>query len=86
MPTGRGRSLGGDKGFDSADFVNELRSMKVTPHWRRTPAIDTRPSQRIRKRIEEVRLDQDGGRTGEDEVSRRGSRRMGLPKLLAEAG
>src|SRR6187431_1989926 len=25
-------TLGGDKGFDSADFVNELRSMKVTPH------------------------------------------------------
>jgi hypothetical protein len=26
-------TLGGDKGFDSADFVNELRSMKVTPHF-----------------------------------------------------
>ncbi len=25
-------TLGGDKGFDSADFVNELRSMNVTPH------------------------------------------------------
>jgi len=60
-------TLGGDKGFDSADFVNELRSMKVTPHLaqntsRRRSAIDGRTtrhdgyavSQRIRKRIEEA--------------------------------
>jgi IS5 family transposase len=25
-------TLGGDKHFDAADFVNELRSMNVTPH------------------------------------------------------
>ena len=25
-------TLGGDKGYDVGDFVNELRSMKVTPH------------------------------------------------------
>ncbi|MBZ0148965.1 MAG: IS5 family transposase [Pseudorhodoplanes sp.] len=60
-------TLGGDKGFDSADFVNELRSMKVTPHVaqntsNRRSAIDRRTtrhpgygvSQRIRKRIEEA--------------------------------
>src|SRR6187455_2465132 len=60
-------TLGGDKGFDSADFVNELRSMKVTPHLaqntsRRRSAIDGRTtrhpgyavSQRIRKRVEEI--------------------------------
>jgi transposase len=60
-------TLGGDKGFDSADFVNELRSMKVTPHVaqntsNRRSAIDGRTtrhpgyavSQRIRKRIEEA--------------------------------
>lgn len=38
-----------------------------------------RVSQRIRKRIEEaVRMDQDGRRTGEDEVARSRSRRMRL--------
>jgi hypothetical protein len=25
-------SLGADKGYDAEDFVNELRSMNVTPH------------------------------------------------------
>jgi transposase len=60
-------TLGGDKGFDTADFVNELRSMNVTPHVaqnssNRRSAIDGRTtrhggyatSQRIRKRIEEA--------------------------------
>jgi transposase len=60
-------TVGGDKGFDSADFVNELRSMNVTPHVaqntrNRRSAIDGRTtrhpgyqvSQRIRKRIEEA--------------------------------
>jgi transposase len=31
-------TLGADKAYDAEDFVNELRSMKVTPMWRRTPA------------------------------------------------
>jgi transposase len=60
-------TLGGDKHFDSTDFVNELRSMNVTPHvaqntTNRRSAIDGRTtrhpgyavSQRIRKRIEEA--------------------------------
>jgi transposase len=60
-------TLGGDKHFDAADFVNELRSMNVTPHVaqntsNRRSAIDRRTtrhvgyalSQRIRKRIEEA--------------------------------
>src|SRR6201994_1948750 len=60
-------TLGADKAYDAEDFVNELRSMKVTPHVAqntsgRSSAIDgrtTRPagyavSQRIRKRIEEA--------------------------------
>ena len=60
-------TLGGDKGFDTEDFVNELRSMNVTPHvaqntTNRRSAIDRRTtrhpgyaaSQRIRKRIEEA--------------------------------
>lgn len=60
-------TLGADKGYDTEDFVNELRSMKVTPHVAqnisgRRSAIDGRTtrhggyvaSQRIRKRIEEA--------------------------------
>lgn len=56
-------TLGGDKGFDSADFVNELRSMNMAQNTsNRRSAIDGRTtrhpgyaiSQRIRKRIEEA--------------------------------
>ncbi|MEQ8733062.1 MAG: IS5 family transposase [Hyphomicrobiales bacterium] len=58
-------TLGADKGFDMPDFVNELRSMAVTPHVAakdKHSAIDQRTtrhqtyrtSQRIRKRIEEA--------------------------------
>jgi len=60
-------TLGADKAYDAEDFVNELRSMKVTPHVAqntsgRSSAIDRRTtrhggyavSQRIRKRIEEA--------------------------------
>ena len=59
-------TLGADKGYDAQDFVNELRSMNVTPHIARNTAgrrsaLDGRTtrhpgyalSQRIRKRIEE---------------------------------
>jgi transposase len=58
-------TLGGDKGFDAANFVMELREINVTPHvaqnTSRRSAIDGRTtrhpgytvSQRIRKRIEE---------------------------------
>jgi transposase len=60
-------TLGADKAYDVEDFVNELRSMRVTPHVAqntsgRSSAIDGRTtrhsgyavSQRIRKRIEEA--------------------------------
>lgn len=60
-------TLGADKAYDTEDFVNELRSLKVTPHVARNTsgrrsAIDGRTtrhggyaaSQRIRKRIEEA--------------------------------
>jgi transposase len=60
-------TLGGDKAYDAEDFVNELRTMNVTPHvaqntGNRSSAIDGRTtrhggylvSQRIRKRIEEA--------------------------------
>ena len=59
--------LGADKAYDAEDFVNELRSMTVTPHVAqnssgRSSAIDARTtrhggyavSQRVRKRIEEA--------------------------------
>jgi len=60
-------TLGADKAYDAEDFVNELRSMTVTPHVAqntsgRSSAIDGRTtrhggyavSQYIRKRIEEA--------------------------------
>ena len=65
---GKGRkTVGGDKGFDTAEFVAECRHMNVTPHVAQNTArpggsaIDTRTtrhagyaiSQKKRKRIEE---------------------------------
>ena len=60
-------TLGADKGYDAADFVEELRTLNVRPHvaqntTARRSAIDRRTtrhagyevSQRIRKRIEEA--------------------------------
>jgi transposase len=60
-------TLGGDKGYDSADFVRALRDLAVTPHVaqntaHRRSAIDTRTtrhpgyaiSQRKRKQVEEA--------------------------------
>ena len=32
LPTRPGQTLGADKGFDTGDFVMELREMGVTPH------------------------------------------------------
>ncbi len=60
----RPRTLGADKAFDSADFVADLRRMRVTPHVARKArhsAIDRRTtrhagygaSQKRRKKIEE---------------------------------
>ncbi len=59
-------TLAADKAYDAADFVNELRSMRVTPHVAqnangRRSAIDKRTTRhpgyalslRVRKRIEE---------------------------------
>ena len=60
-------TLGGDKGYDTREFVAELRRRKVTPHVSqnqsgRRSAIDGRTtshggyavSQRLRKRVEEI--------------------------------
>jgi transposase len=67
LAPGRGRTVGGDKNFDDAEFVKRARSLGVTPHvapydGRRRSAIDGRTtrhdgyriSQRKRKRIEQI--------------------------------
>ena len=63
----RAITLGADRGYDAADFVEELRTMNVRPHVARNvsgrrSAIDRRTtrhagyaaSQRVRKRIEKA--------------------------------
>jgi transposase len=65
--TGRRVTIGADKGYDTADFIMEVRELNAVPHVAqntagRRSAIDGRTtrhpgyaaSQRIRKRIEEV--------------------------------
>lgn len=60
-------TLGADKGYDSREFVQELRKRQVTPHVaqnqnRRRSAVDGRTtswgsylhSQKVRKRVEEI--------------------------------
>ncbi len=85
-------TLGADKGYDAADFVNELRTMNVRPHIAqntsgRRSTIDRRTtrhqaysaSQRIRKTDRGgLWLDEDHRRAAEDKVSRRRSRWLGL--------
>jgi len=64
---GRHLTVGADKAFDTAEFVQALRDLDVTPHLaqnttRRRSAIDRRTtrhpgyaiSQRVRKRVEEI--------------------------------
>jgi transposase len=66
-PAGKKVSVGADKGYDSKNFVEQMRGLNVTPHIaqndsNRRSAIDARTtrhegyaiSQRKRKRIEEV--------------------------------
>ena len=81
-----GSTVGGDKNYDTADFVAGCRERGCTPHvsqndTNRRSAIDARttrhPGYRIstikRKRIEEpLRLDQDGRRPAQDPPSRPG--------------
>jgi hypothetical protein len=60
-------TVGGDKGYDTEDFIGEMREINVTPHIAQTDngrrsAIDSRTTRhpgdavsiRIRKRIEEA--------------------------------
>ena len=64
IPGKRRITVGGDKNYDTKDFVKSCRSMTVTPHVarRETSIVDARTtrhhgyqvSQRIRKRVEEI--------------------------------
>jgi len=64
LPGSQHRTVGADKGYDTADFVWECRDLGITPHvaQRQRSAIDARTtrhegyrlSQRIRKRVEEI--------------------------------
>jgi hypothetical protein len=66
VPQGKRVTLGGDKNYDTREFVRELRGMNITPHvaqntTNRRSAIDERTtrhagyevSQRKRKRVEQ---------------------------------
>jgi transposase len=90
-------TLGADKGYDAEDFVNELRSMTVTPHVAqntngRASAIDGRTtrhagyaiSQRIRKRIEEA-FGWIKTVAGQDKTKFRGRDRVGWAFTFAAA-
>ncbi len=67
LADGKRKTVGGDKGYDTKDFVEDLRALNVTPHVaqntsNRSSAIDGRTTRhegyrvslRIRKRIEEA--------------------------------
>jgi len=90
-------TLGADKAYDSRDFVNELRSLNVTPHVAqndsgRRSAIDRRTtrhagyavSQRIRKRIEEA-FGWIKTVAGQDKTKFRGRDRVGWAFTFAAA-
>lgn len=93
----RAITLGADKGYDTQDFVNELRSMGVSPHVARNSsgrrsAIDGRTtrhggyvaSQRIRKRIEEA-FGWIKTVAGQDKTKFRGRDRVGWAFTFAAA-
>jgi transposase len=90
-------TLGADKAYDAEDFVNELRTMNVTPHVAqnlsgRRSAIDGRTtrhggyaiSQRIRKRIEEA-IGWIKTVGGQEKTRFRGVGRVGFAFTLATA-
>jgi transposase len=93
----RAITLGADKAYDAQDFVNELRSMRVTPHVAqntsgRSSAIDGRTTRhpgygvslRIRKRIEEA-FGWIKTVAGQDKTKFRGRDRVGWAFTFAAA-
>lgn len=90
-------TLGADKGYDAEDFVNELRTMRVTPHVvqntsGRRSSIDGRTTRhagyaislRIRKRIEET-FGWIKEVAGQEKTRFRGLDRVGFAFTLAAA-
>jgi hypothetical protein len=80
-------TIGGDKGFDRRPFVDGVRAAGKTPHVEarvRGSAIDGRTtrhpgydvSQRLRKRFEDLRVDEDRGLAPEAPASRSVARRV----------
>lgn len=93
----RAITLAADKAYDTKDFVNELRSMRVTPHVAqntsgRSSAIDGRTTRhpgygvslRIRKRIEEA-FGWIKTVAGQDKTKFRGRDRVGWAFTFAAA-
>jgi transposase len=93
----RAITLGADKAYDTKDFVNELRSMRVTPHVAqntngRSSAIDGRTTRhagygislRIRKQIEEA-FGWIKTIAGQDKTKFRGRDRVGWAFTFAAA-
>jgi transposase len=93
----RAITLGADKAYDTADFVNELRSMRVTPHVTqntsgRRSAIDRRTTRhpgyrvslRVRKQIEEA-FGWIKTIAGQDKTKFRGRDRVGWAFTFAAA-
>lgn len=93
----RAITLAADKAYDTQDFVNELRSMRVTPHVAqnlsgRSSAIDGRTTRhagyrvslRIRKRIEEA-FGWIKTIAGQDKTKFRGRDRVGWAFTFAAA-
>jgi len=85
------RDLGRDKAYDTADFVEALRDIQVTPHvaqntTKRSSMIDRRTtrhagyevSQRKRKRVEEIFADE-----GPSESSARSNSGGGSSSILS---
>jgi transposase len=90
-------TLGADKAYDTQDFVNELRSMRVTPHVAqntngRSSAIDRRTTRhpgygvslRVRKQIEEA-FGWIKTIAGQDKTKFRGRDRVGWAFTFAAA-
>jgi hypothetical protein len=68
IPGGKRVTLGGDKNYDTQEFVGELRGMNITPHvaqndTNRRSAVDEQTTRH-------AGVDEDGGDAKESEVAR----------------
>ena len=84
--TKAGSTLGADKGYDAAEFVKELRQLKITPHVAQKNTVPSMPARGARRRPLRRRRG-DGGlrrhlpadRRARDSVRLPRDRRPGLP-------